>query len=334
MSKPRLFTGIQPTGSLTLGHYCGVIHHIISLQNDYEVIIMLADLHALTLPNPHLNYQEKCYEMAALLYACGLREENCKIFCQSQVPEHLILSHLLSPFVTVGSLSHMIQYKEKKRGEETGNLALLSYPVLMAADIFLYDADLVIVGQDQRQHLELTNTIARKFNNFFGQNLLKIPQFSIPDRGAKIMDLQNPTRKMSKSEPDHLSLLDAPEIVKKKVVRAITDSENKIRYQPKKKPGISNLLTIYSLLADREIKEVERNLTDLNYHQFKLKLAELINDKLTIIQKNYGFWRVRVEELLRKNSNHLRLQAEKKIALLKEELAISSLPLTQDKEKN
>ncbi|CAG8509128.1 10670_t:CDS:1 [Racocetra fulgida] len=334
MSKPRFFTGIQPTGLLTLGHYCGVIRHLVSLQDNYEVIIMIADLHAFTVPNSVLNYHERCYEMAALLYACGLKEENCKIFCQSQVPEHLFLAHLLSPFVTVGSLSHMIQYKEKKKNEETGNLALLSYPVLMAADILLYDADLVIVGQDQRQHLELTSIIARKFNNFFGQNLLKIPQFIIPDQGAKIMDLRNPTKKMSKSETDHISLLDTPEIIKKKVARAVTDSENKIYYHPRKKPGLSNLLTIYALLNGWEISEAEKNLTGLGYDQFKSKLTQLVSDKLVAIQKNYDFWRTMIEVLLEKNTNYLRTQAGNKVNLLKKELKIFSLPRKNGKEQN
>ena len=248
ITKPRFFTGIQATGTLTLGNYCGLIQDILKIQDNYEVIIMIADLHSLTIPKPNFNYREKCYEIASLLYACGLKEENCKIFVQSQIKEHVELAFFLSSHITVGRLGNMIEYKEKKKNEETGNLALLSYPVLMAADIFLYDADLVIVGQDQKQHLELTSNIAQKFNNFYEKKLLKTPEFSIPNLGAKIMGLQNPRKKMSKSEQDCIFLLDKPETIKKKIETAITDSENKIYYDPEKKPGISNLLTIYALL--------------------------------------------------------------------------------------
>ncbi|CAG8832685.1 19566_t:CDS:1, partial [Racocetra persica] len=231
------------------------------IQDRYEVIIMIADLHALTLPQKGIDYQKNSQEIAALLYACGLKEENCKIFIQSQIKEHLELSFLLSPHVTVGILSNMIQYKEKKRSQETGNLSLLAYPVLMAADIFLYDVDLVIVGQDQTQHLELTTNIAQKFNNFYGKKLLKVPHFTIPSLGAKIMGLNHPNRKMSKSENDYLALRDEPQTIKKKIAKAVTDSENKIYFDPQKKPGISNLLTIYALLTGCQITEAEEKLT-------------------------------------------------------------------------
>jgi len=187
---------------------------------------------------------------------------------------------LLSPYITVGKLGDMIQYKEKKGVKETGNLALLSYPVLMAADIFLYEADLVIVGQDQKQHLELTKYICEKFNNFYGKELLKLPTFTIPEFGAKIMGLKDPTKKMSKSEiNDYISLLDKPEEIKEKVKKALTDSQEGICYDPVKRPGISNLLTIYALLNNQEIEEAEKDLQGLNHHQFKLKIIDLLNEK-------------------------------------------------------
>ena len=322
MSKPRFFTGIQSTGIITLGHYCGVINHILALQEKYEVIIMIADLHALTIPRPDIDYRENSYRIATLLHACGLKEENCKIFIQSEVKEHLELAFFLSPHVTVGNLGDMIQYKEKKKENETGSLALLSYPVLMAADIFLYDADLVIVGQDQKQHLELTSEIAQKFNNFIGSELLKIPHFSIPQLGAKIMGLQNPEKKMSKSESDHISLLDSPDEVKKKVSTAVTDSENTVYYHPQNKLGISNLLVIYSLLSNKELKEIEKEMINLNYHQFKLKVTNLINEKLESIQKNYKVFFPRIKKLLEENSKYLGVLAEKKINLIKNKIRI------------
>src|SRR6185437_14213344 len=249
MTKPRFFTGVQATGTLTLGNYFGLIHHILKIQEEYEVIIMIADLHALTVPKKEFNYRQKCYEMAALLYACGLKKENCKIFIQSEIKEHLELFYLLSSHVTVGKMGDMIQFKDKMEKEGTGNLALLSYPVLMAADIFLYTeqekVDLVIVGQDQKQHTELAINLANKFNNFCGQKILKIPTFEIPELGGKIMGLKDPTKKMSKSGNDYIGLLDKPEEITKKIKRAKTDSEKKIYHDPEKRPGVSNLLTIY-----------------------------------------------------------------------------------------
>jgi len=216
----------------------------------------------------------------------------------------------------------MIQYKEKKKEQETGSLALLSYPVLMAADIFLYDADLVIVGQDQTQHLELAVEIARKFNNFYGKNLLKVPQFSIPGFGAKIMGLKNPRKKMSKSESDYIALLDKPEIISKKVKEAETDSENKIYYDPEKKLGISNLLTIYALLNNQEIKEAEKELQNFNYHQFKLKLIDLLNEKLSTIQISYHHFQNGVKNLLEKNTHYLKNLAKQKMLSIRKELKI------------
>jgi len=322
LQKPRFFTGIQATGTLTLGHYLGVIRHILEIQEQYEIIIMIGDLHALTIPNKEINYREKCYEIAALLYACGLKEENCKIFVQSEIKEHLELTFLLSPHTTVGKLGDMIQYKEKKKDQETGNLALLTYPVLMAADIFLYDTDLVIVGQDQKQHLELATDIAHKFNNFYDQDLLKVPQFTIPTLGAKVMGLKNPEKKMSKSENDYIALLDNTAEITKKIKEAQTDSENKINYDPEKKLGISNLLTIYSLLNNKEMTETEREVESLSYHQFKLQLIDLLNEKLGKIQARYNCYLSNTRKILEKNHNYLQELAEKKVKMIKKVLKI------------
>ncbi|CAH1756424.1 16728_t:CDS:2 [Entrophospora sp. SA101] len=305
MSKLYIFTGIQTTGKPTLGNYCGLIHPILELQKKgtHEIIIMIADLHSLTVPKPNFNYRESCYEIASLLYACGLKEEK-------------------SPLVTISELNNMIQYKEKKKEQETGNLALLSYPVLMAADIFLYDADLVIVGQDQKQHLELTSDIAQKFNNFYEKELLKIPEFFIPNLGAKIMGLQNPEKKMSKSEQDCIFLLDKPETIKKKIETAITDSENKIYYDREKKPGISNLLIIYALLTKQEIKAAEKELQNINYHQFKLQLIDLLNKNLGIIQERYKSYLPHIKGIVEENNIYLKDLAERKIKIIKKELKI------------
>src|SRR5437016_338349 len=207
----------------------------------------------------------------------------------------------------------MIQYKEKKKDAETGNLALFSYPVLMAADIFLYDADLVIIGQDQRQHCELTADIARKFNNFYQTDLLKLPQFTIPQLGSKIMGLQNPEKKMSKSENDYLALLDEPEIIKKKIQRAETDSENKVYYDPINKPGISNLLIIYALLRKITPYEAEKEVNNLNYHQFKSKLTELVCTKFQIIQEKFPLYQAKINDLLKRNRLYCQNLAQQKL---------------------
>ncbi|MCE8159174.1 MAG: tryptophan--tRNA ligase [Candidatus Moeniiplasma glomeromycotorum] len=331
LDKPRFFTGIQATGVLTLGNYCGLIHHILKIQEDYEVIIMIADLHALTVPKKDFDYSQKSREMAALLYACGLNQ-NCKIFIQSQIKEHLELTWLLAPFVTISELNNMIQYKEKKKQQETGNLALLAYPVLMAADIFLYDADLIIVGQDQQQHTELAQQVAQKFNNFYNQNLLQVPKFEIPQLGAKIKDLKNPQRKMSKSENSYIGLLDEPAVVEKKIKTAQTDSEDKITYQPEQKPGISNLLTIYSLLKNQTIEVSVKELsacepcsTDYSsqrYSQFKTKLINLLNQKLTLIQQKYHQLLPHIEKTLTQNSNYLRNLAEQKVEKIRKKLKL------------
>lgn len=326
MSKPRFFTGLQPTGTLTLGNYLGVIKHILDLQekDTHEIIIMIADLHALTIPNRTLDYQKNCCEMAALLYACGLQTEKCKVFIQSEVKEHLELSYLLSPHVTVGKLGDMIQFKDKMEKEGTGNLALLSYPVLMAADIFLYDADLVIVGQDQKQHTELATKLADKFNNFCGQKTLKIPTFEIPKQGGKIMGLKNPTKKMSKSENDYIGLLDEPKEIEEKIIkRTLTDSEEGISYDPEKRPGISNLLTIYALLNNQKIEKVKEELKRLNHYQFKLRLIDLLNKKLVPIQKSYQEYLPKISEILKKNNKYLKILAEKKITIIKKELKLN-----------
>ncbi|CAI2171410.1 8195_t:CDS:2 [Funneliformis geosporum] len=270
MSKPRFFTGLQPTGTLTLGNYCGAIQPILALQEDYEVIIMIADLHALTVPKKDFDYSQKSQEIVALLYACA-------------------------PFVTISELNNMIQYKEKKKEQETGNLALLAYPVLQAADIFLYDSDLIIVGQDQKQHLELATDIAQKFNNFYEKELLKIPEFTIPNLGAKIMGLKDPTKKMSKSENDYIGLLEASEVVKEKFKKAKTD----------------------------KIREVEKEMNKLNYSQFKEKVAEIVNEKLTLIQKNYNIYLPKISEILKKNNEYLKSLAEKKITIIKRELKLN-----------
>lgn len=284
MSRPILFTGFAISGSLTLGHYCGLINYILSVQEDYEVIIMLADLHGLTIPKSDFNYHQECNNLIALLCACGLQK--CHFFIQSQISEHLELFWLLSSCALMGNLRNMIQYKEKKNKND--NLALFSYPVLMAADILLYDADLVVVGEDQKQHLELTAKIIKKFNRLVRcSDMLRTPNFIYSYPGSKIMSLRHPTKKMSKSINDSLFLLDTLDDIKKKVMSAETDSQNKIFYDVETKPGISNLLLIYSIFSGKNINVLEKEFVNTNYADFKKKLIFLLNERIDIIKKEY-----------------------------------------------
>ena len=322
MTKPRLFTGIQASGTLTLGNYLGLIHNLLLLQEQYEIIVMIADLHSLTVPRKQLNCQAKIREIAALLYACGLKED-CKVFVQSQIKEHLELAWFLAPHVSVNELKKKSQYKNKveEKDEKTGNLALLAYPVLMTADILLYieneENDLVVVGQDQQQHCELVSIVARKFNNFYQAKLLKVPQFNIPQLGSKIMGLRDPQKKMSKSGKDYLGLLDQPEIVHQKIKKAQTDSETKIFYDPVKRPAISNLLVIYALLKKITPYQAEQEVNNLNHDQFKLKLIDLLNKKLTLIQKGYNIYLPKINEMLEKNNQYLEVLAKKKMLVIR-----------------
>jgi tryptophanyl-tRNA synthetase len=316
--KPRFLTGITATGELTLGHYLGVIKNIIKIQEEYEIIIMIGDLHALTTPKKNINYLQNCKKIASLLYSCGIKKE-AKIFIQSQIKEHLEIMNFLSPHVNVGRLLNMIQYKEKKKNEETGNLSLLSYPVLMASDIFLYDADLVIVGKDQSQHLELASEIQKKFNHFYGEEILKLPRMIIPEIGSKIMGLKNPEKKMSKSGDDFISLLESKKDLRRKIMSAKTDSENKI-YFSEEKIGISNLLTMYSLLSKKTIEELEKDFLETNYHQFKDKLINIVEKELDEISLNYKKNLDEIDFILEKNKNYLKEIAEKKTEEIKKKI--------------
>lgn len=277
----RILSGIQPTGSIHIGSYIGAISQWKELQEMGECIFFIADLHALTIPRDPRTFQKEVLESATELLASGLDPEKCIIFIQSQIKEHTELTWLLNTITPVGELERMIQYKEKARQfKRRVNIGLLDYPVLQAADILLYQTDSVPVGKDQIQHLELTKTIARKFNQRYGKTF-KVPEAITLDKGAKIMSLNNPKKKMSKSAPQTcLYLFDEPELIKKKIMVAVTDPGKIIKYDPQQKPGISNLLTIFSLFSDQPIKELERKFKNKGYAEFKKQLAGLLISKL------------------------------------------------------
>lgn len=318
--KPVIFTGITPTGDLTIGHYLGVIKNLIELQESYNMIVMIADLHALTTVDGNKNnYAKSSREMAATLYACGLKEDSCKIFVQSEVSGHLELSYFLSSYSSIGKISNMIQYKEKLRINNNSSFPLLYYPILMASDILLYDADLVVVGKDQKQHLEFTKYLASKFN-FHNGNVLKVPKFFIAKNGSKIMDLREPLKKMSKTCKNSIFILDDERVISSKIMKSKTDSEGKIFFNEKSKPGISNLLVIYSCITGYDISYSEKIFADKNYSFLKKETAKEVISKLSLIKKKRKKTLENIDHILSKNCEVLRKIASEKIKLIKENI--------------
>lgn len=273
----RILSGIQPTGSIHIGTYLGAISQWKELQSIGECIFFIADLHALTVPQNPKTFSKEVLNTASELLACGINPEKSIIFVQSQVKEHTELAWLLNTLTPISELERMTQYKEKSREfRKNINAGLLNYPVLQAADILLYQTDSVPVGKDQSQHLELTKMIARKFNQKYG-NTLKVPEALVLQAGAKIMSLTAPKKKMSKSLPRTcIYLFDEPDILKKKIMSAVTDTGKIVKYDTSKKPGISNLLTVYSLFSNKSIKETEKKFKNKNYAEFKKALADLL----------------------------------------------------------
>jgi len=278
----RVFSGIRPTGELHIGNYFGAMKQWLELQEKNECFFCIVDLHAITTPYQKELLQKNTLELMAAFLAAGLDPEKCTIFVQSQIKEHAELTWILGTICPVGELKRMTQFKEKvKKYSKNINAGLLNYPLLMASDILLYKTDLVPVGKDQKQHVELTQFLAEKFNKKFGP-VFKIPKSLIPKTGAKIMSLQNPKKKMSKTDDPEgcLELFDEPEEIKRKIKIAVTDSQKEIKYDPIKKPGISNLLVAYSLFSGKSIKELEKKFSGVGYESFKNSLIELIIESL------------------------------------------------------
>jgi tryptophanyl-tRNA synthetase len=278
----RIFSGIQPTGKLHIGNYLGAINQWLELQAENECIFCIVDLHALTVPYDPKTLQELILEKAVIYLAAGINPEKSIIFVQSHVKEHSELAWLLNTITPLGDLSRMTQYKEKaKKFKKNLNAGLLDYPVLMAADILLYKTETVPVGEDQKQHVELARTIARKFNQRFGETF-KIPEAKLPKLGARIMSLKDPKRKMSKSDPpeSQIGLFDEPEEIRKKIMAAVTDTGKVVKYDLVKKAGISNLLTIYSVFSGKTVKEIEKKFKGKGYASFKKSLSDLLIDSL------------------------------------------------------
>lgn len=287
--KKIIFSGIQPSGNLTLGNYIGALKNWVKLQYEYRCCFSVVDLHSLTVRQDPKELRKRCMEFLVQYLACGIDPKENLIFFQSHVPTHAELTWILNCFTYMGELSRMTQFKDKSaKHADNINAGLFDYPVLMAADILLYQTDLVPVGVDQKQHLEITRDIARRFNGIYGQTF-KVPEPYIPEVGAKIMSLQEPTKKMSKSDENpnaYIALLDSPDVIVKKVKRAVTDSGNEVKYA-EGKDGINNLLSIYSSLTGEKIEKVEEKFVGKGYGEFKLAVAEVIVEGLRPIQQRY-----------------------------------------------
>lgn len=283
MPRPRVLSGIQPTAdSFHLGNYLGALRQWVAMQDTHDAFYMLADLHAITVPTDPELLRQRTRVAAAQLFAVGLDPERCTVFVQSHVPEHAELSWVLSCVTGFGEASRMTQFKDKtaKSGVEQASVGLFTYPVLMAADILIYQADQVPVGGDQRQHLELTRTLAQRFNHRFGDTFT-VPEAFVPPEYAKITDLQEPTAKMSKSSSSPqgiLDLLDEPGPLRKKVMRAVTDTGGEVHADEENKPGVTNLLRVYSALSGDSIADLEARYADSGYGGFKKDLAQVVED--------------------------------------------------------
>lgn len=288
-----LVSGIQPSGRLTLGNYLGAIKNFVALQDEgefEEFFVFIADLHAITVPKDPTMLRQSIKKLAALYLACGLNPERITLFIQSEVHEHAEIGYLLQTITYIGELERMTQYKDKKAKQVEGvSSALLTYPVLMAGDILLYNANGVPVGQDQKQHLELTRTLAERFNSKYSETF-NIPDALIVKEGAKIMSLQDPTKKMSKSDPlekASIYLDDSEAIIRKKIASAVTDSDGIIKYDEVNKPGISNLLNILSCCTNKSISDLETEFEGVGYGEFKKAIADAIITLLMPIQEKY-----------------------------------------------
>ncbi len=293
MSKPTLLSGIQPSGDLMLGNYIGSIKNWVNLQDDYNCLFSLVNMHAITVEQNPADLAKRSLDFVALYLASGINPDKSTIFIQSQVPEHAELAWILNCSTYMGELNRMTQFKDKsKKHEKNLNVGLYSYPVLMAADILLYQTELVPVGADQKQHLELTRDLANRYNNRFKRPLFTVPEPFIADTtsGGRIMSLQEPLSKMSKSDTNKnnfIGLLDDPKTIIKKFKKATTDSESEIYYDLKNKPGISNLLTIYSVISGLPMAEVEKHFAEKMYGHLKVELGELVVEYLNPIQAEY-----------------------------------------------
>lgn len=324
--KKKMLTGLQPTGTITLGNYIGAIKQMVEMQGTYDSYLFIADMHSITMPQDSKELSKNIKSLLALYIACGIDPEKHTIFLQSENVYHANISWMLECNTYYGELSRMTQFKDKSKKKANFSAGLLTYPVLMAADILTYDIDYVPVGGDQKQHVELARDIAIRFNKRYGETF-KIPEPMITKIGTKIMDLQDPYHKMSKSNENQkgvIRLLDDEKTIRKKIMSATTDSESFIHFDPEKKPGISNLINIYSSLTNLTITEIEDKYKNSNYGTFKTELADIVVNELTKIQKKYYelLNSKKLEIILDEGINKTNKIAQEKYEIMKQKIGI------------
>lgn len=311
-----LFSGIQPSGIPTIGNYIGALKQFVEIQNDYECYFCIVDQHAITVPQDKMTLRKNTRSLAALYLASGLNPEKITLFIQSEVPAHAQAGWMLTSISTIGELERMTQFKDKAKNRKEGIPAgLLTYPPLMAADILLYGTDIVPVGEDQKQHIELTRDLAIRFNQRYN-DIFTLPEVQMPKVGGRVMSLQEPTKKMSKSDDNtkgFISLLDPPATVAKKIKSAVTDSEGTVKYDKENKPGVSNLLTIYSIITNTPIETLEDRYQDQGYGTFKSDLADVMVNFITQFQESYNYYMAsdELDVILDRGAEKAAIQANK-----------------------
>ena len=325
----RVFSGIRPTGNLHLGNYLGAMRQWIQIQDKEECVFCVVDLHAITTPYEVKDLRKNIFELAVDYLAAGLEPEKCILFVQSTVKEHAELAWLLGTVTPLGELKRMTQFKDKsKQHPEYVNAGLLNYPLLMAADILLYQTDIVPIGKDQQQHVELTREIVRDFNKRFGP-VFKEPRALLPQVGDKIMSLIEPDKKMSKTGNPKgcIGLFEEPDSIKTKIMAAVTDTGKEVKFNPAKKPGISNLLTIYSLASEKPIKELEKEFADKSYSEFKKALAQYLAARLELFRKKRNELlsrEVYVNDILRRGSQKAQIIASSTMQEVKAAMGLTN----------
>jgi tryptophanyl-tRNA synthetase len=327
-TKKRVFSGVQPTGNIHLGNYLGAIRNWVAAQAEYDNIFCIVDLHAITLPIDPQELHINTRKLAALYLACGLDTRYCKFFVQSHVRQHAEMSWIMECYTPMGWLNRMTQFKTKA-GEnmDTVSTGLYCYPALMACDILLYQTDLVPVGDDQRQHIEFTRDLAQRFNSLYRQQVFTIPEAQIREVGARIMSLDEPSNKMSKSDTNdasRINLLDDPRAIKKKIARATTDSQRQVTFDPQR-PGITNLLGIYQLLTGQSRQEIEDEFAGKGYGEFKAALTERLIATLQPIQQRYNEYMhdlPMLEDILKQGADAARPMAEATLQRVKDVIGL------------
>ncbi|WP_164669473.1 tryptophan--tRNA ligase [Virgibacillus doumboii] len=325
-----IFSGIQPSGTLTIANYLGALQHFVQLQEENDCYFCIVDEHAITVPQDRLKLRKNIRSLAAIYLASGINSDKSTLFIQSEVPAHTQLGWMMQSISYVGELERMTQFKDKSNGKEGVSSSLLTYPPLMAADILLYKTDLVPVGDDQKQHLELTRNLAQRFNNRFN-DIFTVPEPSIPEVGARIMSLQEPTTKMSKSDENEkgfISMLDEPKRIEKKIKSAVTDSEGVVKFDKENKPGVSNLMTIYASCTGKSLDEIESAYSGKGYGDFKQDVANAVIDVLKPIQDRYNelIDSEELDDVLDKGADKASFVANKMVEKAKKAMGLGRVP--------